>query len=63
MPSAMNGPLSGDFLVLDLRDRQHLLHVDAGQLLDRLGVRVRVDAAADEQVAEHLGAAGFLVIS
>jgi hypothetical protein len=47
-------PRLEDLVVRDLRDRQHLVYVDPRHLLDRLPVGGRVDAAAVQQVPEHL---------
>jgi hypothetical protein len=40
--------------ILDVGDRQHLLHLDPGELLQSERIGMRVDAAAHEQIAQHL---------
>ena len=44
----------GEALVADVGNRQELADVDAGQLLQRSRVGDDVDAAADEEVPDHL---------
>ncbi len=50
----------GEHCVADARDGEHVVHLHARQLLQRLAVGNGVDAAANEEVAQHLAGGRIL---